>query len=255
VTDDWAPNVGKFVDSHYASVRGQVRLRNARRQLEMFVPEGPLEIVDVGGGAGTNSIPWARDGHTVTILDSSPAMLDKAREVVAAESGEVAARVTFHHGLAEEASADLGRTFDVVLCHGVIMYVDDPSPVLDSLAALCRPAGHLSLMAKNRHGLPFLPAQEGRWGDVLAALDATTEVNRLGLVTRADTVEGLTADVEERGFEVLDWFGVRLFSDGALDDQQPGDAFEDLLEAEFEASRRDPYRQVSRLIHVVGRRS
>jgi len=53
--DRWEPRVERFVDSHYASIRGQVRLRNARRQLEMFVPDGPLQIVDVGGGAGTMS--------------------------------------------------------------------------------------------------------------------------------------------------------------------------------------------------------
>ena len=253
MTDDWAPNVGKFVDSHYGSIRGRVRLHNARRQLELFLPDGPFEIVDVGGGAGTNSIPWARDGHTVAILDSSPAMLDKARETLAAEPADVASRVTLHHGLAEDAPDGLG-TFDVVICHGVIMYFEDPAPLLDALAALCRPGGHLSLMAKNRLGLPFVPAQEGRWSDALAAFDATTEVNRLGLPTRADTVDALTADLEVRGFEVLEWFGVRLFSDGAMGDEPPGDDFDALLEAEFEASRRDPYRQMSRLFHLVARR-
>ena len=253
--DRWEPRVERFVDSHYSSIRGQVRLHTARRQLEMFVPDGPLEIVDVGGGAGTNSIPWARAGHTVTIVDSSPAMLDRAGEAITAEPDEIATRIALHHGRAEDAPAELSRRFDVVICHGVIMYLEDPAPLLDALAALCRQGGCLSLIAKSRLGLPLVPAQEGRWEEVIAAFDATGEVNRLGLPTRADTVEGLTADLEGRGFKVLDWFGVRLFSDGSLGDEPPDDDFDALLEAEFEASRRDPYRQMSRLFHLVARRT
>lgn len=101
------------------------------------------------------------------------------------------------------------------------------------------------------------PALEQRWGDALAAFDAREEIGVLGLPTRADTVEELSGQLRDRGVEPARWYGVWLFVDwldfsgAALD---PGDA--DRLAAtaavELEASRRDPYRQLSRVFHLIG---
>ena len=48
--------------------------------------------------------------------------------------------------------------------------------------------------------------------------------------------------------------GVRLFSDGAAEDLAP-DAFEALLALDRDAGRRDPYRGVSRLVHLHATRA
>ena len=98
-----------------------------------------------------------------------------------------------------------------------------------------------------------------RWDDALASFDARTEVGVLGVATRADTVEELSTLVRRHGVEPLCWYGVWLFVDwfefggAALD---PGDAAQVAAAAavELEASRRDPYRQLSRVFHLVGRR-
>jgi hypothetical protein len=76
---------------------------------------------------------------------------------------------------------------------------------------------------------------------------------------RADTVEELSELIRGHGVQPVRWYGVWLFVDwlefsGA--DLDPGDAKQVAATAavELEASRRDPYRQLSRVFHLVGRK-
>ncbi len=57
-----------------------------------------------------------------------------------------------------------------------------------------------------------------------------------------------------RGIELVQWYGVRVFTDH-LDDRSPGPNLPGIPELEWEAGRRDPYRSVARLLHLVGRKS
>ncbi len=103
------------------------------------------------------------------------------------------------------------------------------------------------------------PALEQRWDDALAAFDATREVGVLGVPTRADTVEHLSELMRRQGVEPLRWHGVWLFTDwldfsGAELDVSDPQQMAAMAAAELEASRRDPYRQLSRPFHLVGRK-
>ncbi len=72
-------------------------------------------------------------------------------------------------------------------------------------------------------------------------------------MTRGDTVEGLTQLFEEAGIRVAQWYGVRVFTDH-LGDRPPDANLPGILELEWEAGRKDPYRSVARLIHLIGHR-
>jgi S-adenosylmethionine-dependent methyltransferase len=50
------------------------------------------------------------------------------------------------------------------------------------------------------------------------------------------------------------WYGVRLFTDGLTPERAATDPEDLVLEAELIASQRDPYRRLSRLFHLMGRR-
>ncbi|HEY7145847.1 MAG TPA: methyltransferase [Streptosporangiaceae bacterium] len=253
--DQWAPLAERFAAQHYATLRGRVRTYVIGAHLRAHLPPPPAALVDIGGGAGHQSIPLARAGYRVTIADPSEAMLGRARDRLAAEPGEVAARVRLLRASAAEAGAALGgERFSGVLCHGVIMYVDDPGPFVAALAGLAQRAGIVSLVAKNARTMVTRPALAGDWAQALAAFDTDRQVNGLGLDTRADTVEDLTARLASCGVEPIAWYGVRLFTD-SWTPPRPAAADEDLaMEVELQASRRDPYRQLSRLFHLVGRR-
>src|SRR5579884_641189 len=169
----------------------------------------------LGGGAGNQSIPLAREGYRVTIVDPSGAMLARARDRLAAEPAEVASRVRLVQASAADARAALGGArFAGVLCHGVIMYVEEPRPFVAALADLAEPGGIVSLVAKNARVLAARPALAGNWAEALAAFDTDRQVNGLGVDTRADTVEDLTAMLADHGVQRIAWYGVRLFTDG-----------------------------------------
>ena len=227
--------------------------------LRAHLPPAPAAIVDVGGGGGNQSIPLARTGYQLTIADPSEAMLAEAAGALKMETPEVAGRVRLVKTDAVSAGAALpGQRFAAVLCHGVIMYVEDPRPFTAALADLAEPGGIVSVVAKNARCLATRPALEGRWADALAAFETDRQINGLGLDTRADTVESLSALLADAGITPVAWYGVRLFTDGwvsSYDQADPGaaaDGIGALLDVELEASRRDPYRQLSRLFHLVG---
>ena len=253
MSDPFSRLAGPFL-AHQGTLRGAVRYALVSRQLEGHLPPPPARVADIGGGAGPQAVPLARGGYEVTILDPSPTMLAEARRTLASEAEDVRRRVKLVRGQGERAVEILGRgSFDAVLCLGVLMYLEDPRPMIGQLAAIGRPGASVCVLAKNASALALRSALEGRYKDALAALDADRDLGGLGAVTRGDTLEGLSAWFEEAGLRVVRWYGVRVFTDH-LGNRPPGMDLPDILELEWEASRKDPYRSVARLIHVIGQR-
>lgn len=260
VDDAWASLTNRFADEAYASVKGYVRTYVMHHHLMEHLPAPPARVLDVGGGAGHQSFPLAEVGDAVTLLDPSPAMLDKARQRLERLSPDAQRRVTFVQADGENAAAaTAGQRFDAVLCHGVLGYLDRPEPLVDQLCRCAAPGGIVSIMTGNAHAMAVRPALERRWDDALAAFDATTEIGVLGVQGRADTVEELGELMRRGDVEPVRWYGVWLFVDwlefsGAQLDPSDTEQLAATAAVELEASRRDPYRGLSRVFHLVGRK-
>ncbi|HEY1640599.1 MAG TPA: methyltransferase [Streptosporangiaceae bacterium] len=260
--DSWAsPGLASlFADEAYASVKGYVRTYVLHQHLLQHLPPPPARVLDVGGGAGNQSFPLARAGYDVTILDASAAMLDKARQRLELLPAEARQRVTLLQadgGNAGEAVA--GERFAGVLCHGVLGYLEDPEPLVAQLCRCAEVGGIVSIMTGNARTTAVQPALERRWADALASFDVRTGIGVLGVRGRADTVEEVGELIARHGVEPERWYGVWLFVDwlefgGTTLDPSDTKEVEAIAAAELEASRRDPYRQVSRVFHLVGRR-
>jgi S-adenosylmethionine-dependent methyltransferase len=258
--DRWAGLVDKFADDAYATVKGYVRTYVLHQQLMEHLPPPPAPVLDVGGGAGHQSFPLAQAGYDVTLLDPSPAMLDKARERLQRLPRDSQRRVTLLGADGENADEAVdGRRFDAVLCHGVLGYVEQPEPLVDQLCRCTAAGGVVSIMTGNAKATAVQPALEQRWDDALAAFDVRTGIGVLGVRGRADTVEEVSELVKSRGVEPLRWYGVWLFVDwlefsGVQLDPSDSEQVAATAAVELEASRRDPYRQLSRVFHLVGRK-
>jgi S-adenosylmethionine-dependent methyltransferase len=258
--DTWAGLADKFADEAYASVKGYVRTYVMHQQLLEHLPPPPAPVLDVGGGAGHQSLPLAQAGYDVTLLDASPAMLDKAQQRLQRLPDEAQRRVTLLQAAGEDADAAVhGRRFAAVLCHGVLGYLDEPEPLVNQLCQCAAPGGVVSIMTGNAKASAVRPALERRWDDALASFDARTEIGVLGVQGRADTVEELSELLQSRGVEPVRWYGVWLFVDwlefgGAELDPSDTEQVAATAAVELEASRRDPYRQLSRVFHLVGRK-
>lgn len=259
--DPWAALADAFVEGAYATAKGYVRTHVMHQQLLAHLPAAPATVLDVGGGAGHQSFPLATAGYDVTLLDASPAMLDKARQRADRLPAKVRRRLSFVEASGERAwEAVAGQRFDAVLCHGVLGYLDDPEPVVDQLCRCVADDGIVSLMTSNAAAMAVRPAMERRWGDALGAFGSAHEMGVLGVPGRADTVDGLSDLLRRGGVEPLQWYGVWLFVDwlhlsGHPVDPQDTDQLRAIAAVELEAGRRDPYRQLSRAFHLVGRKA
>jgi SAM-dependent methyltransferase len=259
--DTWAGLADRFVDEAYASVKGRVRTYVLHQHLLEHLPGPPAPVLDVGGGAGNQSFPLAEAGYEVTLLDPSKAMLAKAQQRLTGLPGDAQRRVTLLQADGEDAvDAVKGRRFAAVLCHGVLGYLERPEPLVDQLCRCAAAGGLVSIMTGNAKASAVRPALERRWDDALASFDARTEIGVLGVPGRADTVEELSELMRSGGVEPLRWYGVWLFVDwlefgGAELDPSDSKQVAATAAVELEASRRDPYRQLSRVFHLVGRKA
>ncbi|HEU5007359.1 MAG TPA: hypothetical protein VFT67_10320, partial [Jatrophihabitantaceae bacterium] len=138
-------------------------------------------------------------------------------------------------------------------------YLDRPEPMVEQLCACVTDGGIVSIMTGNAHASAVRPAMERRWDDALASFDTRTEIGVLGVPGRADTVEEVSELLGGNGVEPVRWYGVWLFVDwlefsGAVLDATDSEQVRAAAEVELEAARRDPYRALSRVFHLVGRK-
>lgn len=214
-----------------------------------------LEILDAGGGSGHFAVPAARLGHRVTVVDPSPNALF-ALERRAAEEDGTAERVRGVQGDAHDLLDVIEPGgYDVVLCHGVLEYVDDPAEALRNTVAALRPeGGALSLLAAGLGGAVLARALAGHFSEARHALgDPEGRWGRADPVPRRFTAEQLSGLVAGTGLRIGSVHGVRVFSDlvpGALVDAEP-DALRALAELEAAAAEIPAFHAVATQLHVL----
>ena len=211
----------------------------------------PARVLDVGCGQGTQALRAARAGHEVTGIDSSGELLARFEQALAAEPAAVSARVRLVHGAGEQAPDLVSGRFDLVMCHGVLMYLDDIGAMLAGLARVAAPGGAISLLVRNGLAPAMRDGLRGRWPETARAFDSKDYVNRLGLAAHAHTPQDVDRALQPLGWRRSAWFGVRVFTDHRDEPAPEPGELAGLLAAEREAGGRDPYRSVAALLHLV----
>ena len=256
MTDDFAPGEAAWAGC-LGKIRDVVRQTLVGEQLDDAVPSlgaADCRVLDVGCGQGTQALRLAAAGHEVTGLDLSEELLDRFAAALAAEPAELRLRVRLVHGALEDAPELVEGPFDLVLCHGVLMYLGDPRPVLGALSRVAAEGAALSLLVRNGLAPAMRDGLRGDWAGARAAFDSLDYTNRLGLPARAHEPEELDGALAPLGWRRERWFGVRVFTDHRDGPPPAGEELKRLLAAEAEAGRRDPYRSVAALLHLVYRR-
>ncbi|MFD5624407.1 methyltransferase [Streptomyces yangpuensis] len=213
-----------------------------------------LDVLDTGGGTGKFAVPVAHLGHRVTVVDPSPnALFGLERRVSEAGVADLVRGVQGDaQGLLDVVERD---AYDVVLCHGVLEYLDDPAEGVANAVAALRPGGTLSLLAAGLGGAVLARALAGHFTEARNAL--TDPAGRWGSgdpVPRRFTAEQLSELVGGAGLAVGAVHGVRIFADlvpGVLVDTEPG-AVEALLRLEEAAAELPAFHAVATQLHVLG---
>ncbi|WP_171113175.1 MULTISPECIES: class I SAM-dependent methyltransferase [Streptomyces] len=182
---DWDALAPAFDDEPDHGLRDpEVRDAWALR-LRSWLPDTACDILDLGCGTGSLSLLATEQGHRVTGVDLSPAMVERARAKLAGRDA------VFLVG--DAAAPPVGeRRFDVVLVRHVLWALPDPGRALRHWRGLLRPGGRLVLV-------------EGVWGTVAPVGIAADRLRELlAPVAGSVRVERLSQDTALWGRAVGD---------------------------------------------------
>ncbi|MGQ5579525.1 class I SAM-dependent methyltransferase [Streptomyces sp. ECR3.8] len=182
---DWDARAATFDEEPDHGLRDpEVRAAWATR-LKDWLPGRTGDVLDLGCGTGSLSLLAAEQGHRVTGVDRSPAMVQLARQKLAGR------HAVFLTGDAARPPVD-GERYDAVLVRHVLWTLPEPGRVLRRWRDLLRPGGRLVLV-------------EGVWGTVSPVgipVDRLTAL--LAPLTARVRVERLSGDPALWGREVDD---------------------------------------------------
>ncbi len=243
---------------------GRLRSDLAFAHLQDFLPlpqsGRPLLGLDVGGGTGAAAVCLARLGIGVTLLDSSPTMLEIAKR--AAREAGLDEKIKLKLGdAAQVANLFPAGSFDIVLCHNILEFVDDPNAVLSAAARVMRSdssgTGILSILVRNRAGevLKAVIAE----GDLEAAERNLTAAwgneSLFGGRVRLFTLDSLQAMTKTASLAVAAERGVRVISDYLAPQISRREEYSRIFELERKLGSRPEFAAVARYIQVIARHS
>ena len=240
---------------YLATPEGRLRIGLAFANLQEFLPKSKASLcaLDVGGGTGALAVRLARIGFNVILLDPSPPMLDLARS--AAREAGVAESIDLRLGDAGQiAKLFEAGSFDAILCHNVLEFVDDPGAVLGDVARMMRgPSAILSILVRSRAGEVFKAALQT--GDLAAAENGLTaewgEESLYGGKVRLFSADSLGVLLQEASLATAAQRGVRVLADYLPGQISRSAEYGRIFSLERELGKRQEFAGVARYIQCV----
>ena len=243
---------------------GRLRCDLAFANLLDFLPlpqtRRSLRGLDLGCGTGAAAVRLARLGVHMTLLDSSPAMLEIAKR--AAREAGVDGKIALKHGdAAQVANLFLVGLFDIVLCHNLLEYIDDPNAVLSAVAQVLRSdstgIGILSVLVRSRAGEVFKAGVKA--GDLGAAERNLTTMwgheSLFGGRVRLFTLDSLQVMTKGASLAVAAERGVRVISDYLPRQISRREEYERIFVLERKLGSRPEFAAIARYIQIIARHS
>jgi len=160
--NEFARRIFSGLPRHYDVLAEMLSLGQNRRwrhaMVEQVVAANPATILDVATGTAGVALDLARRTQaTITGIDLTEAMLQRAREKVRAQG--YAQRISLQIGRAEELPFP-DSAFDALTFTYLLRYVADPASTLRELARVLKPGG---LMASLEFYVPPHPFWHACW--------------------------------------------------------------------------------------------
>lgn len=248
----FATDVSRFKKNIYDTSKGIIRQAVLTADLKSLIGSpNPLRVLDVGAGMGQVNQLFAQAGHQVTHTDIAAEMVQSARQAHA-ESGLEALYQYYHCSLQELPTVLADEPpFDVILCHAVLEWLEDPFTALRLLNGLLADKGWLSLMFYNREAKTMANLVYGNFDYVNAGLKVKKKVRfspqqplKISQVKNWLAQLPLTLCVHS---------GVRCIHDYLRDLKHQ--TRDDLIDMELAYRRQEPYRRLGRYQHFLLRKN
>lgn len=245
--------------AYLGTPEGRLRSDLAFANLEDFLPPRPakdsLFALDLGCGTGAMAVRLARLGIHVTLLDSSQEMLEIATR--SAREAGVTEKIVLKHGDADQM-ANLFRagSFDLILCHNILEYVDDPATLLRGAARALRDSSAiLSVLVRNQAGEVLKAAI--RAGDLAAAENSLTaesgQESLYGSKVRLFRSDSLQDMLKAASLAMIAERGIRVVADYLPPRVSRIEEYERIFELERKLGSRPEFIAVSRYMHYLAR--
>jgi S-adenosylmethionine-dependent methyltransferase len=238
----------------WAKLKYKLVQANLAKHIE---PTQSLHILDAGGGNGLDSLPLARQGHSVEIVDYSQEMLADA--MAQAKQEHVEDRVSVHQADVREIPNLFPEpAFDLVLCHNVLQYVKDVPGLLKDLIGTLKPGGLISIISINRYSIPYHAAfLENNLAKAFGLLDtrnSTTKIFETSMTCYS--ADEISAMLQENGLSIENDYGIRCMSDYWGDNQRRSDpaTFSEIELLEFALTGLHPYKLLARNFQIIARK-
>lgn len=233
---------------------GRLRARISFANIQRHLNGRALHILDVGGGNGLDAIAFAKQGHTVALLDCSAEMLAEARCSV--EAHGLTDHMTYYHAdLSTIPSVFPDSIFDMILCHNVLPYVDDMTAMLRTICHPLRSNGMLSLMCINRYSEAYRQAIQQH--DLFAAYDSlnTTTVRSatMEIPLQAYAADEVIQTLPAIGCSLVGQYGILCICGYLPNNELKTDPrlFAQLEQLEYAMSDTYPYYLLARSFQII----
>ena len=254
VFDTNAKEWAKRQKSPWSKLRYELALRNI---IENIDKEKSLKILDSGGGNGLDSLPLAKLGHKVTLLDYSQEMIDLAKS--GAKKLNISDKVNYIIDDVENVDKHFeNESFELVMLHNVLSYVENPRQIIKKNLKVLKPNGIFSLMQVNVYSEVYYPAVfENNLDLSLEKLDAKeTTANLFGAKITRFSAEELVSMVEKEGLTLVKRFGISCLNTFVSNNEIKSDKafYNKLKQLEIIMCDRFPYYHVARFNHLIFRK-
>jgi S-adenosylmethionine-dependent methyltransferase len=246
--------IGHFKKNIYDTPKGRIRLEILWRDLTQVLPQllenKPLRILDAGSGLGYMAGKLASQGHELVLCDISAEILDEAQKQLAKNHPKATYQLV--NAAVQELQEYVNGQFDLILFHAVLEWLAEPQATLSEVCKFVKPAGHLSLMFYNKHGLIYRHLLNANFK---VLLDGEPRVGDR-LVPECPLVPDEVAQwLLSEGMEIQSRTGVRVIYDYLDQQQKQRMEMQELMEMELRYSHIKPYADLARYQHFIACKS
>lgn len=200
------------------------------------------KILDFGSGEGITANHFA-EKNDVTAIEPSKEMLSNAWKDY---------EYTQIVGDVNALSAFKNETFDMIICHNVLEYIDDKAAVIKALARVLKKDGIISIVKHNRAGrvmqMAVLLDNFEKANEILDGKDSTA--SKFGTIRY---YEDNDITKWEPQITISDILGIRTFWDLQQNQQKHGDEAwqEKMLQLELRVSQMREYKNIAFFHHLL----
>jgi S-adenosylmethionine-dependent methyltransferase len=238
----------KFEKNIYGSTKGQLRHELLVHYLHQSIKlhSEPLDVLDAGGGTGVMTEVMLNLGHRVKLTDISSDALFLAKDKLVKSN-----KLEIQH--LDILSLGTEKQYDLVVCHAVLEWLQDPFEVMRKLVDLVKPGGHLSLSFFNHDAQLFGNMLYGNFDYVEQGM-MSKNIVRLS-PNNPQKPKVILSQLETLPVQVIKQAGIRCFHDYLKQPEKQTSEYEQLKKLEIQYGSTEPYLWLGKYFLIISQKN